>query len=196
MKMNIVHRAVLAALAVLAPSVAVAYPFESTQKVPTGELQRYIWQARYPGFCLAADTAARNFRAKPVTDPATMHAIMKANIPECANTNYAQNNAGVFTTAVFGAAAAALIAARHEPASAAIADATHARNWGSDLAKMTRDNGQGTPSMYRTNAGRIATDARALLAAIQGAPAADYLPCARHQPQHAATLGVCRAFSG
>jgi hypothetical protein len=39
--MNILHRAALAALAILTPSVAfAAYPFESTQKVPTGELQR------------------------------------------------------------------------------------------------------------------------------------------------------------
>jgi hypothetical protein len=183
--MNILHRAALVALAILTPSVAfAAYSFESTQKVPTGELQQYIWQARYPGFCMAAQTAARDFRAKPVTDPDTMHAIMKANIPECANTNYGQNNLPVFTTAIFAAAAAALIAARHEPASAAIADATHARNWGHDLAIMTRDNGQGTPSMYRTNAGRINTDAIALLAAINGgAPAADAFPAHVSNPR-------------
>jgi hypothetical protein len=70
----------------------------------------------------------------------------------------------------------AKIAARHEPAPAAIADAKHARNWSDDLAKMTRDNGQGTPSTYRTNAGRINNDAIALLAAIKGAPAADAFP--------------------
>jgi hypothetical protein len=176
--MKSLRRAALAALAILTPSVAfAAYPFASTQNVPTGELQRYIWQAQYPGFCLAAQTAARDFRAKPVTDPATMHAIMKANILECANTNYGQNHLYVFTTAVFAGAAAALIAARYEPPSAAIADATHARNWSNDLARMTRDNGQGTPSMYRTDAGRITTDAIALLAAIHGgAPAADAFP--------------------
>jgi hypothetical protein len=172
--MNFMHRAALAALAVVTPSFALAagYPYESTQKVPTAELQRYIYQARYPGFCLSADTAARNMRAKPSTDPAAMHAIMTANIPECANTNFAQSNLPTFTTAIFGAAAAALIAARHEAGPAAIADATHARNWGADLAKMTRDNGEGTPSMYRTDAGRISRDAIALLAAIEAVPAA------------------------
>ena len=174
--MKFVKAAALFAMLAWFPSLASAADHMATQQVPTGELQRYIYQAQYPQYCLAANQAARDMRAKSSTDPATMHAIMKANIPECANLQQAQNNLPVFTTAVFAAAAAALIAARHEPPAQAVTDATHARNWGNDLAKLTRNTQYGTPSMYRTNAGRIATDATALLAALNAAPAGDTLP--------------------
>jgi len=144
------------------------------QSVPTAELQRYIYQANYPNWCGAAGQAVREMRVKPSTDPKVMHGIMKANITECANTPYAQQHAAVWNTAVFGAAAAALIAARHETGAAAIQDATHAKNWSEDIVKFTHQPGAGsggpsqyTPSMYRTNANRMHGDAVALLAALK-----------------------------
>lgn len=144
------------------------------QSVTTQELQRYIYQASYPTWCGAASQAAMEMRVKPTTDPKTLHGVMKANISECANTPYAQQRPALWNTAVFGAAAAALLAARHEPPAAAIQDATHAKNWSADLVKFTHSPGPGngrpttnTPSMYRTEAGRMHDDAVALLSALQ-----------------------------
>jgi hypothetical protein len=176
---NFARSAALTALALLLPSIAAAAatPVSAPQQVTIGELQRYIYAPSYPTWCYQAGEAARKMRVKPSTDPATMHAIMSANILNCANTTYAQQHASLWNTAVFAASAAALIAARNEPPAQAYQDATHAKNWSADIAGFTRaDAGasglnSSTPSMYRTNAGRINTDAVALLAAIQTAAA-------------------------
>jgi hypothetical protein len=166
----------LAVIGLLGSVAQAATAVSAPQSVTTQELQRYIYQANYPTWCGAASQAAREMRVKPTTDPKTLHGVMKANITECANTPYAQQRPALWNTAVFGAAAAALLAARHESAAAAIQDATHAKNWSADIVKFTHSPGPGnggpssnTPSMYRTNAGRIHNDANALLEALQKA---------------------------
>ncbi len=149
----------------------------ATQSVTTGELQRYIYQANYPTWCSAAGDAARHMRANPTTDPARLHAVMNANIDQCANQPAGQRSAPLWNTAVFGAAAAALLAARHEPLPASLRDAKYAQKWSAMIADYqhqpgaTSGPGSYNPSMYRTNAGRINRDAVALIAALQ-APAA------------------------
>jgi hypothetical protein len=167
--MNHLHRIAILTIAALSPSLAVAAGMSAQQSVTTGELQRYIYQANYPTWCGAAGQAAREMRVKPTTDPKALHGVMKANIPQCANTPYAQQHPALWNTAVFAAAAAALLAARHEPAAEALRDATHAQNWSDDIVKYMRQptGAAGTPSMYRTNAGRIHSDAVALIASLK-----------------------------
>ena len=179
----------LAALAAPTPTPMSTVPAIVTapQSVTTKELQRYIYAPNYPVWCNTAGQAAREMRVKPTTDPKTMHGIMRANIVDCAGAPYAQQHPALWNTAVFAASAAALIAARHEAPAQAFQDATHAKNWSADIAGFTyADAGasglnSSTPSMYRTNAGRINGDAVALLNAIQGqvpqlASPADSLP--------------------
>jgi hypothetical protein len=187
------HRAALAAFAALLPTLAVAASsISAPQSVTTEELQRYIYQANYPTWCGAAGLAAREMRVKPTTDPKTLHGVMKANIAQCANTTYAQQHAALWNTAVFGAAAAALLAARHEPPAQALRDATQAKSWSADIVKFTHQPGAAnmgpgtnTPSMYRTNAGRIHTDAVALINAIKASTSGGSTP-AGTAPAHAA----------
>jgi hypothetical protein len=148
----------------------------TNQSVPTTELQRYIYQAKYPIWCGNATMTANQMRAKPSTDPKFMHEVMKANIAECANTQFAQQNPAVWNTAVFAAAAAALIAARHEEPPQSIRDATHAKKWSKVLVNFVHQPGAAVPgpgnnipSMYRTDAGRMHNDAVALLGSLQTA---------------------------
>jgi hypothetical protein len=181
-----VFRAAIAACIGLIPSLALAVNAVSApQSVTTDELQRYIYQADYPTWCGQSGQLARDLRAKPTTDPKTMHAIMKANIAECANTSYAQSHPALWTTAVFGAASAALLAARHETGAQAMKDAEHAKKWSSDLvnfvhqpgpAMMGRPGANTTPSMYRTNAGRINRDAEALITALKSTASSTTAP--------------------
>lgn len=160
--------------AALLPSLGAAQSTASVpQSVTTVELQRYIYAPAYPTWCGASGQAARDMRVNPTTDPVRLHAVMQANIEKCANTSFAKQNPPLWNTAVFAAAAAALLAARNEPAAQALQDATHAKNWSSDIAGFTHQPGAGRPgpgsnlpSMYRTNAGRITTDAVALISAL------------------------------
>jgi hypothetical protein len=179
------HRVVAAALITLLPSLGVAQTIVwAAHGVTAGELQKFIYSGIYPNWCGAAGQAAREMRVKPTTDPKVLHGIMKANITECANTSYAQQRAPLWNMAVFGAAAAALLAARHEPPGLALRDATHARNWSADIVKFTHNNpyalrNTNSPSMYRTGAYRMNQDAIALIAAINAsmaAPPSDALP--------------------
>lgn len=156
-------------LAAIPASVA-AQTTSTPQDVTTVELQRYIYQASYPTWCGSSQQAAAQMRVKPSTDPVFLHSVMKANITQCANTPYAQNHAALWNTAVFSAAAAALLASRNEPLPQAMVDAKHARNWSSDIAGFVHTTGPGVPgngpnigSVYRTNAGRIQSDADALI---------------------------------
>ncbi len=176
--MRYLHRAAVAAFIGLIPSIALAVNSVSApQSVTTDELQRFIYQADYPTWCGQSGQLARELRAKPTTDPKTMHAIMKANISECANTSFGQSHPALWTTAVFGAASAALLAARHETGAQALKDADHAKKWSNDLVNFVHTPGPGMmgrpgantqPSAYRTNAGRINRDADALIAALKG----------------------------
>jgi len=195
------HRAatVMACLSLL-PSLALAVAtVTAPHNVSTEELQRFIYRNTYPNWCGAAGMAAREMRVKPSTDPSVMHGIMRANINDCANQTYAQQHPGLWNTAVFAASAAALIAARHEAPAAALRDATHAKNWSADIVAYTRQQNtyrqSGSPSPYRTDAGRINRDATTLIGAIQtamanapaAAPVADATPDVL--PTHAALPG-------
>src|ERR1700722_9945920 len=105
--MRFVFRAALVACIGLVPSFALAVNAVSApQSVTTDELQRFIYQANYPTWCGQSGQLARERRVKPTTDPKTMHAIMKANITECANTPYAQPHATPWTRAVCDASTA------------------------------------------------------------------------------------------
>ena len=121
-------------------------------------------------------------RVKPTTDPAALHKMIAAFI-KCAKSPYAANNGGLFNVAVFAGTAASLLAARHETGAAALADAQNALKGANLIEGYTRGTtaanrkapNQNTPSMLLTNAGRMATDARALIATLQptvSAPAA------------------------
>jgi hypothetical protein len=171
-------------MAALLPAVTLAATAVSApQSVKNSELQRYIYAPNYPTWCGAAHQAAMAMRVKPTTDPKTLHGVMKANIAECANTSYAKQHPQLWNTAVFAGAAAALLAARHEPPAHAVQDATHAKNWSADLINFTHSPGAGRPgpgnnlpSSYRTDAGRINNDAVALLNALQAASATPASP--------------------
>jgi hypothetical protein len=167
------YRAILA-LAALPAMLAVNNMYNANQGVTNTELQRYIYAPNYPTWCGAAGMAAREMRVKPTTDPKVLHGVMKANIAECANTSWVQQHPSVWNTAVFSASAAALLAARHEQPAHALRDATLAKNWSADLVSFTHQPGAGQPgpgrnlpSAYRTNAGRINSDATTLIGAIQ-----------------------------
>ena len=169
--MQVLRKIALAAAAALT-TLAVAVP---QQELTNGELQRFIYQPNYPTVCGAAAQAAREMRVKPTTEPAFLHRVMKANITECAATQWAEQHPPLWNTAVFGAAAAALLASRHEPPGEALRDARHAKDWAEDLMGYVHQPGAGMPgpgknipSMYRTDAGRIHRDALAIISSIQG----------------------------
>lgn len=175
--MNRFYRLCLA-LAALPTLLAVNNIYNANQGVTNTELQRYIYTPNYPTWCGAAGEAAREMRVKPTTDPKTLHAVMKANITQCADTSWVQQRPAVWNTAVFSAAAAALLAARHEQPAHALRDATLAKNWTQDLVNFTHQPnasmpgpGMNLPSQYRTNAGRMNRDAVALISAVQASSA-------------------------
>lgn len=176
------------------PSLAFA---AATSTAPQGvtdvELQRFIYQMTFPSWCGAAFQAAQDMRVHPTTDPQKLHAVMKADIDHCANTSWVQQRPAVWNTAVFSAASAALLAARYEPAAAALPDAASARDWSSIIAGFTHQPGAGRPgpgmnmpSMYRTNAGRINQDSIALISALQSAGGASGAPSTAATPNAAA----------
>jgi hypothetical protein len=188
--------ALIAAVTLLLPSaVLAASTAAAPQGVTGGELQRYIYQAQFPSWCGDAGMVAREFRVKPSTDPKTLHNVMKTYIA-CANGSYAQNHPALWNTAIFGAAAAALLAARHEGSQTALRDATYAANWSQDIVNFTHQPGAGnpgpgsnTPSMYRTNADRMHKDATALIAAFSKAHTSP-APLDTALPAHAAAPGA------
>ena len=188
----------VAVFVVMALSTAVARaaaPVSAPQGISDGELQRFIYLQGYPMFCSESAQMARDMRAKPTTDPKFLHKVMKANIGECANTQQAQKAPAVWTTAVFAGAAAALLAARHEQPAQALQDAKHAEQWSNDLVNFERQPGYAnvgpgqnySPSMHRTDAGRINRDAAALIKALHAAKASSASPDAL--PEHAAPPG-------
>ena len=200
--MRFVQRAALAAVTALVPVAAWAVtPVTAPQSVTKDELQRFIYEPNYPTWCGDAGQAAREMRVKPTTDPKFLHGVMKANIPNCANTTYAQQHPALWTTAVFGAAAAALLAARHEGPPQALQDATHAKTWSQDLVNFQRTPGYmatgpgsaETPTMYRTNAGRINKDAVALISAIKAHQSSAAAASPDALPEHASAPGASGA---
>src|SRR5271166_5804651 len=136
------HRVTVAALAALAAFLPLATPAANSvmgapQAMTSTQLLQYIYAAQYPQWCGAAGQWANKLRVKPVFDPKTMHAVMKATT-DCSNTQYAQMHAPVWNMAILGAASAALIAARHEPPEQAILDATRSQKWSSDIVNFRR----------------------------------------------------------
>ena len=182
--MKIVFRAAGAVLAALLPLPALAVTY-APHGVSNVELQRFVYSPNYPNWCGSAGMAAREMRVKPTTDPSALHGIMKAAIVDCAEGSYAQSHQALWNTAVFGGAAAALLAARNEPPALALRDALHAKNWSADIVKFIYQRrtarASNQPSQYRTDAYRINQDASALVEAILAQnpgliPAPDDLP--------------------
>jgi len=160
-----------ATLSLLLSSVAfgaIAPPYAAHQSVPDGELLRWIYTLTFPTQCPAAGQAVRNLRVKPTTSPTAMHATANAFL-ECAKTDWAKAHNGLYNMSVFGAAAAALIAARHEPPAAALNDAHFAKKVSAAVASYTSPNSNYiNPSKFRTEANQINADATALIAALKG----------------------------
>ncbi|HMD01998.1 MAG TPA: hypothetical protein VKG44_03430 [Candidatus Baltobacteraceae bacterium] len=171
---------VLAALTLALPlsaPAATADAISASQNVPTDELLRWVYQGQFPPECGAAQQVAANLRVKPTTDPGTMHKAMMEDIA-CGNSSFGQLHDGLATRALFGAAAAALLAARGEPMPAAARDAYFARDASRALVDYNRDviGPADSPSVNRTNAGRLNADAIALLAALRADGAAPASP--------------------
>jgi hypothetical protein len=165
--------AALAALAAaLVPALAAALNniYSAQQGVTTGELQRFIYAPTFPMVCGDAAQVAAQMRVHPASDPKTMHHVMKV-YTACTKTRAAGSNSALWNTALFGAAAAALLAARHEPLPDSLTDAGYAKSWSEALVKFERGYNSNQPSYYRTGADRMHTDAVALIAAIKAAPA-------------------------
>jgi hypothetical protein len=151
------------ALAVLIVAVAAANP-----SVGDGELQRFTWSGTFPAGCTDAREAGRELRAQPTTDAPRLHAAATAFLA-CADGPYGRTYA-VRNLGRFNAAAAYLLAARHEPSAAAQADAQKAHTLAGDVAAFRQPAtatgnrmNQGQPSSLETDALRIQRDAAALL---------------------------------
>jgi hypothetical protein len=178
-QMKALAAALLVAFVSTQPLVAGAVAVvPAPQKVAVAELQRDVYSASYPVWCGAAQQAASAMRFKPTADSEALRGVMVANITGCATTAHAYQHPGLWGKALFSAAAAALLAARSEPPHRALQDATHAQSWAALVANFTfesRPNGQPSgddPLRYRTDAGRIESDAEALIAALRAGGAA------------------------
>src|SRR5271165_1199579 len=161
--------AALAALALVLPASVLAASSSAmmaSQKVPNDEVLRWVYQVPFPVACGAAQRVAAGLRVKPTTDVATMHNAIKEYVA-CAKSPTGQHVAGLANGAFFGAAAAALLAARQETGQAAATDAFFARDVSQDLINYNRTPmGSSNPSVVRTNASRINADAVALIGVL------------------------------
>lgn len=163
-------RVVLAATAFAVPLAAAAGP-----NLSDGELQMFVWQSAFPVQCGSAQSSVREMRVDPTTDPTALHAMAQTFIA-CADTPYAANAGALFNASVFAGAAASLLAARHETGAAALGDAENALKGAQLIAGYTRGTNAHpgsskdayVPSMLVTDAGRIGTDAQAVIAALGG----------------------------
>jgi len=145
----------------------------ANQAISQGELQRFTSIGRYPLGCNDATLAANGLRAKPTTDPALLHEAARV-YRACATGDYGTGSSTLRNQANFNAAAALLLAARHEAATDALRDARASKALADVIAGYTHPRSVQTPalnddpSIYRTDAGRIARDAAALLEAMNG----------------------------
>ncbi len=162
---------ILNALA-LAVIVTAAGP-PANQSIPEGELQRFTYVGRYPLGCQEATVTANQLRAKPTTDIARLHAAAQT-YHACATSAYGAGSSTLRNQAYFNTAAALLLAARNEAPGPAKIDATDARTLAQGIVDYRRPRSVSSPgldndpSVWRTDAGRIARDASALLASIAG----------------------------
>ena len=140
----------------------------ATQHVSDGELQRFLWQVRFPSGCGDATVTAKTLRARPTTDPATLRAAA-ATYRACATGPYGVGSNPLANEANFASSAASLLAARHASPAAARADASAARDVSKIVVDYRRPSGPRGPnrgvdlSQFITDAGRINRDAVALL---------------------------------
>lgn len=167
--------AAAAALSALLAAPASAMISNTGQGVPGDELLRFVYSRPFPIQCSDAGQAGRDLRANPSSDPAVLHAVMSVYL-SCANSPAGRHSAELYNNAMYGFAAAALLAARHESATAQSDDLRSAQTASRAIVEFYRSprSFQGPqpvdPSIFRTNAGRIDADATALLTAIE-APA-------------------------
>jgi hypothetical protein len=154
------------ALILAAAAVAASHAAQSISDV---ELQRFIFGGRFPLGCSDATVAANAYRARATTDPLRLHDVAQT-YRACATGPYGLGSDAVRNHANFNAAAALLLAARYEAAPEATRDATAAQTLAREIAGYARPSGPRTPrydnnapSPYRTDAGRIARDAAAIL---------------------------------
>jgi hypothetical protein len=143
----------------------------TSQSISEGELARMATTGSYPIGCQEAALASRGLRAKPTTDPATLHGAVKA-YRACAIGPYGAGSSALRNQANFNASAALLLAARHELNVTATSDAQAAGALAQAIVAYRRPDNPRTPglnddpSIYRTDAGRIARDAAALPATL------------------------------
>jgi hypothetical protein len=143
----------------------------TSQSISEGELQRMVTTGSYPIGCQDATLASKRLRGNPTTDPAALHDAAKA-YHACASGPYGAGSSALRNQANFNTAAALLLAARHEADAAAKSDAQTARTLAQAIVDYRRPDNVRTPglnndpSAYRTDAGRIARDASALLATL------------------------------
>ncbi len=154
-------------LLVTALATASVHP---NQRISDGELQRFTYAQRFPLGCQDATLTANRLRAKPTTDPSQLLEVANT-YRACANGPYGQGSNALANKANFAAAAALLLASRYDTPGNARDEAAAARALADAIADYRRPESVRTPafnndpSPYRTDAGRIARDAAALLAA-------------------------------
>ncbi len=146
-----------------------AAPGAANQRVSDGQLLRFVYEGNYPIGCQDAALATYALRAKPTTDPAQLHADAE-RFRTCALGPYGQGSDALRNRANFAAASALLLASRYEPAADAVRDAAAAQTLAEQIVGYRRPDGvrepsrNNDPSPLRTDAGRVARDAGALLA--------------------------------
>jgi hypothetical protein len=141
------------------------------QRIAESELQRFVDSGRFPVGCSEATLVSNQLRSSPTTDPSRLHDA--ANVfHACATGPYGANSDALHNQANFRASAALLLAARYEPPADSARDASAAKVLADRIAAYERPTGARTPrydnydpSPYRTDAGRIARDAAALISA-------------------------------
>jgi hypothetical protein len=161
----------------LSPLVLVAVlataPAHANQSISDGELARFTYAQQFPLGCQEAAYTSNRLRAKPTTDPATLHEAANTFLA-CAASPYGEGSSALFNRATFAAAAAFLLASRNEAAPQAARDASLARQLAASIVDYRRPNSVRTPALnndpspYRTDAGRIVRDATSLLASAGG----------------------------
>jgi len=166
---------IVAAFVFALPLGAAAYSAAANQQIPDSELGLFMTRIGFPMQCGDAAVMANKLRATKTTstDPKLMHQVMKTYYA-CATGPYGKYHPSLYNTATFGFAAAALMAARHEPAAQALQDAKLARESAQSVAAyMSSPNANqsgpysSSPSVYRTNSNRIVSDATALTAYLK-----------------------------
>jgi hypothetical protein len=148
----------------------------ASQHISESELARLASSGKFPVACGDATLAANGLRVKPSIDPDRLRGAAQA-FRDCATGPYGLHSNRLALQSNFNAAAALLIAARHEAPASARADAAEARALTQSIIDFRQPAGargplrDPDPSPLITDAGRINRDATALLAGLNAAPA-------------------------